>query len=185
MARYFIGFLLAVGLIVLVIVLIVRGLTSPHKAPTQLNLPSYADTDTKVQLTIDTPVTAPDQHHDVIMTVGNPSSTIMITQGYDGDTVNVKSYPLTTSAYEVFLRSLNLNGYIHGNPDPALRDERGHCATGERVIYEIIDGNGNDLERYWHTTCGTGTFSGNVDAVRKLFVAQVPDFVTLTNGISL
>src|SRR5258706_14847567 len=131
MARYFIGFLLAVGLIVLVVVLIIRGLSSPHKGPTALNLPSYAETDTKVQLTIDSPVTAPDQHHDIIMTVGNTDSTLVVTKGYDGDTVRLKSYPMTTSAYAVFLRSLAMNGYIKGNADPAVRDERGHCATGD------------------------------------------------------
>ena len=183
MARYFIGFILAVGLIVVVIVLIVRGVTSPHKGPTAIDLPSYANTDTKVQYTIDTPVKSPDMHNDVIMSVSNTTATIMVTQGYDGDTVNLKSYPMTTSGYEVFLKSLALNGYTKGNADPALRDERGHCATGDRFVYEIIDDTGNDIQRYWHTTCNTGTFGGNPDIIRRLFTEQFPDYSTLTQNV--
>ena len=184
MARYFVGFLLAVGLIVVVVILIIRGLTAPHKGgPTALDLPSYAETDTRVQLTIDTPVTDPDRHNDVILTVGNTASTLVVTKGYDGNTVRIKTYPMTTSAYDVFLRSLNYNGFTKGNNDPSIKDERGHCATGDRIIYEVIDGSGNDLQRYWHTTCNQGTFSGNVDIVQRLFIAQFPDYNSLTNDV--
>jgi hypothetical protein len=185
MARYFVGFLLAVGLIVIVVILIIRGLSGTHKGPTVLDLPSYADTDTKMQLTIDSPVTDPDNHHDIIMSVGDVESTLEITKGYDGDTVTLKNYPMTTSAYAVFLRSLSLNNYTKGNADPALRDDRGHCAAGDRFIYEVIDGNGNDLQRYWYTSCGTGTFGGNANVIRNLFVAQFPDYTTLTHDIRL
>jgi hypothetical protein len=185
MARYFVGFLLAVGLIVVVVVLIIRGLLTPHKAPTALDLPSYAETDTKVQLTIDTPVTDPDHHNDVVMTIGNTASSLMVTKGYDGDTVRIKTYPMTTSAYEVFLRALNYNGFTKGSNDPSLKDERGHCATGQRYIYQIIDGSGSDLQRYWHSSCGQGTFGGNVDIIRHLFMTQFPDFSTQTNDIQL
>jgi hypothetical protein len=185
MARYFIGFLLAVGLIVVVVVLIIRGLTGSHKGPTPLNLPSYADSDVRVQLTIDSPVTSADVHNDVILTVDNTQATLVVTKGYDGDTVRIKSYPTTTSGYAVFLRALAFNNFTKGNNNPNLRDERGRCALGDRFIYEVIDGSGNSLQRYWHTSCGDGTFGGNVSAVRRLFILQFPDYSKLTNDVHL
>ncbi|SRR5581483_1965689 len=185
MARYFIGFLLAVGLIVVVVILIIKALTGTHKGPTPLDLPSYANGDVRVRLTIDSSVTAPDTHHDVVLTVGSNQSSLMITKGYDSEVVSMKNYQMTSSAYGVFLKSLAYNGFTKGNNDPNLADERGHCAQGDRYIYEVIDGSGNDLERYWYTSCGTGTFKGNISAVRTLFVHQFPDYSTQTQNINL
>lgn len=184
MARYFIGFLLAVGLIVVVIILIIHALTGTHKGPTPLDLPSYANSDVRVQLTIDTPITAPDTHNDIVMTIGSNQSTLLITKGYDSNIVNLKNYSMTPSGYAVFLKALAYNGFTKGNSDPNSADERGHCATGSRYIYEVLDGNGNDLQRYWYTSCGTGTFKGNVSLIRSLFVRQFPDYATQTQNIT-
>ncbi|HEU4966242.1 MAG TPA: hypothetical protein VFT53_02045 [Candidatus Saccharimonadales bacterium] len=185
MARYFIGFLLAVGLIVVVVILIIKALTGTHKGPTPLDLPSYANSDVRVQLTIDSPVTSPDTHHDIILTVGSDQSSLMVTKGYDSEVVSMKNYPMTASAYGVFLKALAYNGFTKGAVDSSIADERGHCAQGDRYIYEVIDGSGNDLQRYWYSSCGTGTFKGNVSIIRSLFVKQFPDYSTQTQNISL
>ena len=185
MTRYFIGFLLAVGLIVVVVVLIIHSLTSPHKGPTPLDLPSYANSDVRVQLTIDSPVTAPTTHHDIILTVGDTQSTLLITQGYDNDITTMKNYPMTPAAYGVFLRALSLNGFTKGSTDPALANESGHCAAGDRYIYEVLDGSDNDLQRYWRSTCGTGTFTGDQAFIRQLFINQFPDYATETSSVAL
>jgi len=185
MARYFIGFLLAVGLIVVVVILIIKALTGTHKGPTPLDLPSYANSNVRVQLTIDSPVTSPDTHNDIILTVGSDQSSLMITKGYDSEVVSMKNYPMTASAYGVFLKALSYNGFTQGNSSPSLADERGHCAQGDRYIYEVIDGNGNDLQRYWYSSCNTGTFKGNGPAVRGLFIKQFPDYGTQTQDVNL
>lgn len=185
MAKYFVGFLLAIGLIVLVVVLIIRALTSPHKGPTPLDLPSYATSDVRMQLTIDSPITAPATHNDIILTVGDVQSTLIVTQGYDDSIIDLKNYPMTSSAYGVFLKAIALNGFTKGNSNPALADEKGHCASGDRVIYEVLDANGNDLQRYWSSSCGAGTFSGNIAAIRQLFVKQFPDYATQTEKVNL
>lgn len=185
MARYFIGFLLAIGLIVVVIILIIKALTGTHKGPTPLDLPSYANSDVRVQLTIDSPVTAPDTHSDIIMTIGSTQSTLLITKGYDSNVVSMKNYPMTSGAYAVLLKALAYNGFTKGITDPNLADERGHCAQGDRYIYEVLDGSGNDLQRYWRTSCNTGTFKGNVSAIRSLFVRQFPDYGTQTQSAKL
>lgn len=183
MARYIVGFLLAVGLIIILIVLIIKGLSSsPQKV---LNLDNYANTDTTVQLTIDSPVTAASNHHDIIINVGNIQASLTITQGYNQQVINTQAYPMDNTAYGVFLSSLMLNGFTQGNNSSSLADEQGHCALGDRTIYEVINGQGSDLERYWYTTCGTGTFEGNITVIHQLFEAQIPDYANLTANISL
>lgn len=183
MLRYIIGFFIAVGLIVVVIVLIVRGLSSGHKGPTVTDLNSYANTDIKVQLTIDNPVSAPSTHRDIIITVSSSNSTILITQGYQGQIVTMQTYSMDPSSYAVFLHALSLNGFTKGNSDPAASDDRGHCALGDRYIYEVPDGSGTDLQRYWYTSCGTGTFNGNVNTIQHLFELQIPNYNQLTSNI--
>ena len=189
MVRYIVGFLLAVGLIVVVIVLIVRALisgpsTSPLQ-PAQHDLRSYENTATTVQLTIDSPVTAPERHHDIIINVGNDLTVLTVTQGYQGQAIRSRTYPMDESAYGVFLRALNANGFTQGNNDPTKKDERGHCALGDRFLYQIIDPSGQEIQHYWYTSCGSGTFNGAPATIRRLFQAQVPDYFQQTNGIAL
>lgn len=186
--RYIIGFVAAVGIIALVIVLIVRSiLSSPSNTPTHqpIDLPSYATTLNTVQLTIDAPEVAPDKHHDVIITVGQNQSTIKVTNGYNGNVIRQQTYPMTTSSYAVFLRALYINGFTQGDNNPANKDERGQCALGTRYIYEVIDAFGTTQQHYWRTTCGTGTFNGTYATILRLFELQIPDFSKQTTGIVL
>lgn len=183
--RYVVAFLLAVGLIVVVIILIIHGLVSgPSSAPNvPKNLTDYVGTNTTVQLTLDSPVASADKHKDVIINVGNYEATLTVTQGYDGQIVRSQSYPMNSNAYATFLRALNYNGFTQGNNDPSLKDERGRCALGSRYIYEIIDPNGDDVQRYWYTSCGNGTFNGSSSTVRQLFQNQIPDYAALTRDV--
>lgn len=187
MIRYIVGFLLAVGLIVVVIVLIVRGLVSAPQAPSTkgLDLNSFANTSNTVQFTIDTPVAAESTHRDIIITVGGSEASLEVTKGYSGEVVRQQSYPMTSISYAAFLHALTQNGFATGDNTASNRDERGHCALGDRYIYEAIDGNGNSLQHYWYTSCGTGTFKGNVNAIRTLFSRQIPDYYKLTNDVQL
>lgn len=186
-SRYVVAFLLAVGLIIVVIILIIHGLTSgPSTTPNvPKNLTDYVGTATSVQLTIDSPVASSTQHKDIIINVGNYQATLTVTQGYEGQVLRSQSYPMSSSSYAVFLRALNYNGFTQGNNDPSLKDERGRCALGSRYIYEILDSNGDDVQRYWYTSCGNGTFSGSASTVRQLFQNQIPDYATLTRDVRL
>lgn len=185
MARYTIGFLLALGLIFVVIVLIIRGLVSGPSGPKALDLNSYAETGGSVVLTIDSPVSAAAEHSDIVVSVNNVAATLRVTRGYDNETVRTQTYPMNASAYAVFLRALTLNGYTKGDSNPDKSDERGQCALGSRLSYDVIDPSGNTVQHYWHTTCGGGTFNGDSSAIRRLFVAQIPDYNRLTNDIRL
>lgn len=187
MARYFIGFLLAVGLIVVVIILIIRGLSSgPQKsAPKPVDLMSYAGTSASVRLTLDSPVTALQTHNDAIMDVSSSESVLTVTKGYDGSVLRKKTYPMTVTAFAAFLRSLSLNGFTEGDNSAALKDERGHCAQGQRAIYELIDESDNDVLRYWHSTCGSGSLRGNPVVLQQLFISQFPDYDKLVANTAL
>ena len=184
MTKYAVGLLVALGFILLAVVLIIRGLVSGPSAPNHPNLTSYADTATSVVLTIDTPVSAASTHNDIIITVDKSAATLRLTRGYDGETVQTQTYPLSVGGYSVFLHALALNGFDKGDDSQSNRDERGQCALGERFIYEIIDPNGSVIQHYWHTSCDTGTSSGEVAAIRQLFIAQIPDYNKLTNDVS-
>ena len=187
MTRYIVGFLLAIGLIVIVIILIIKALTGSPKNQTQQvqNLPSLANSGSTVQLTIDSPVTAPQNHKDIIINIGNAQASLRVTQGYEGDTVRQKSYPMDANAYTVFLKALDYNGFTKGNNDASQQDERGHCATGDRYMYEVVDSDGNTLQHYWYTSCNNGTFQGNVSIIQQLFTNQIPDYSSLTGDVSL
>ena len=183
MNRYIAGFLLVIGLILIVIILIIHG--SSSSTPQPLNLNVDANTDIAVQFTIDNPISAASTHNDIIVNVGNTQSSILITKGYQGQIVSMKTYPMNVNSYAIFLRALMINGYTLGNNSSALADERGHCALGDRFIYEVLNGNGNDLERYWSTSCNTGTFLGDIPVIQQLFKTQIPDYDSLTGSITL
>jgi hypothetical protein len=185
--RYIAAFLLAVGLIIVVIILIIHGLLSgPSVAPSvPKSLTDYVGTSTSVQFTIDSPVASADQHKDVIINVSNYQATLTVTQGYEGQVLRSQSYPMSSNSFATFLSALNYNGFTQGNSDPALKDERGHCALGARYVYEILDSNGDDIQHYWYTSCGSGTFSGNAAAIQQLFINQITNYNKLTNDVRL
>lgn len=182
--RYFIGFLVTVGLIILLIVLLFHH--GGSKVPvTKTPLTSYANTDTVVRETIDGPINAPQNHRQLQITVGRDNTTFEEIGGYDGNVIKTQTYGMTQNAYANFLFALNRAGYTQGNTDSALKDERGYCPEGRRYIFEVIQG-GNDLERYWVTTCsGTPkTFNGKSSLIIDLFRAQVPDYTNLTSDLN-
>jgi hypothetical protein len=179
--RYFVGFLITVGLIIFVIILLFRG-GGPVKEP--LFLPDYAGTTAIARYVIDTEISSPQTHRSVEITVGNQTSTLSVLKGYDGDIERTKSYDMTDTAYDVFLHALQVSGFTQGNDNPEFRDERGQCPLGNRYIYEMVNDD-ERLMRFWSTSCNTGTFKGEADAVRELFEKQIPDFDDLTDGLNL
>jgi hypothetical protein len=181
--RYITGILIAIGLVVLTIILIVKALSGggggSSNAPTQIDLNSYASTSAVMQMTIDGPVNADKTHNQIRVTVGRDETTLDILKGYRGNVVSTKTFANNQAAYTQFLHSLNVAGFTKGNIDPNVRDERGYCPTGERFIFEAISG-GQDVMRWWKTSCNQGNFRGQSDVIRALFKAQVPNYNLLT-----
>lgn len=179
--RYFVGFIITIGLIVALILLLV-GHGGGGKVPeTKQPLVSYADTATVVRETIDEKVNDVASHRQIQITVGRDNTTFELHKGYDGEVIHSQTYPMTTSSYGSFLKALQHAGFTDGNSDDSLKDERGYCPLGKRYVFEVLDG-GNDIERYWTTSCNSSpkTFNGKTSTVLTLFRLQVPDYDKLT-----
>ena len=181
--KYFFGFLAAIGLIVAVFILVLRGFSGHSTPQNQINLLDYTTSDTIVRLTVDGPVNAQSTHLGYQITVGREDVTINLTQGYDGRVIQTETLQNTEESYANFLRSLQLLNYTKGNADATKADERGQCSLGSRYVYEIIS-HDQRVERFWSTSCGNGTFGGNAANVRTLFSRQIPDFVQFTRKFS-
>ena len=187
--KYFLGFLAAVGLIVLVVIMIIRGFSGGDNTAQRDPLSNYASTDTIVRMTIDGPIVAEQQHTAYRITVGRSETRIETLKGYEYEILETKTYENNQQSYTNFLRALDLAGFTKGveNPSRDAQDERGVCATGNRYIYETISGT-SQKQRLWATTCGSaGTFKGDKEKVQQLFDRQVPltDFRKMTSRLSL
>jgi hypothetical protein len=176
--KFIIGFLVTIGLIILAFILIFRG-NGGGPAVTTPDITRYSNTNVVMQLTIDGPVNADQTHRMTRITVGQSQVTITTLQGYQNTVIKSKSYDNNSTAYTVFLHALQIQGYSKGSNLASLKDERGVCPLGSRYIYEVIDG-AQDTQRYWHSTCGTGSFKGNVPTINTLFTTQVPDYNDIT-----
>ena len=178
MLRYLIGFVVTVGLIILLVVLLFTGgPSSPNKnvPTTGKPLDTYAATGSQVRLTIDGPIIANQDHRQSQYTIDRDNAALSIIQGYDGTVIDTHSFSNTQASYATFLHALELNGFTKGNTSNSnLKSEVGHCAGGYRYVFELIN-DGRDIERFWTTSCGTvRTFEGNSQFIIDLFHNQIP-----------
>lgn len=185
--RYFVGFLVTIGLIVLAFVLIFnltgRSNTSSTAVPAQqTQLTSYADTTKSVRMTIDGITNADSIHRQVQINISQNQSTFNLIGGYNGNVINSQTYENNQQAYRNFLYALQQAGFSTGDFDPAKADERGACPAGRRVSLDIYDGT-QRVQHLWTTSCGGGTFEGNLNLVNRLFQRQIPDYGQLTRAL--
>jgi hypothetical protein len=184
--KYFLGFLAVITLVVVVFIIILRGFTGggAKEPKQQVNLMDYVNSQTVVKFTVTGPVQADPKHMGYRITVGRDASTIEIIQGYQNNVVKAQTYSNNSAAYADFLRALQLENYTKGDADKSKEDTRGVCPNGNRYTYEVETA-GQAVQRYWSTSCGTGTFQGKASIVRGLFSRQIPDFSTMTANVNL
>lgn len=182
--RYFISFLIAVGIVILIIILLIRAIFGGGEpAEPKAQLLSYNRPGTSMRLTIDGPINSELQHRQVQIDISQRQTQIRTITGYENRTLDSKTFGNNPNAYGVFLRAIDLQGYTDGDNSESLIDERGYCPTGQRYIFEIID-NDNVTQRYWSTSCGgVHSFKGNADVTIGLFRAQIPDYEQITQNI--
>lgn len=172
--KYFFGFLVSLGLIILVFILVLRGFSGGPGETDKDPLADYSTSDTLVRLTVDGRIISDQEHRAYQITIGRSEVRLEALRGYEYETIMTKTYENNQESYYSFLRALDIAGFDKGNDDDANDDERGVCADGQRFVYEIIDGTSQE-QRYWSTSCGGGgTFKGNAAAVRLLFEKQIP-----------
>lgn len=190
--RYFVGFLIAVGLLILLVVLLLTGgggknpRITGEKPHTSSELAAFSKTGAVVRMTVDGETNA-DQLHTVLrITVGSDDVVYEQIQGYEGTVVNQRTFANNENAYNNFLYALGRSGFTRGNDDPKLANEKGYCPLGHRYIFELMDGS-RDIERYWATNCGSGvpkTYEGSLSLTQELFQQQVPGYLNLIENIS-
>jgi hypothetical protein len=186
--RYFFGFLLAIALVIFTFILVLRGFHGNSASPSiTAPLTNYTNTDTTVQFTDDGPVTADQKHQGIRITVGQFATTIQVYQGYQNDITSSQTYENNPSSYGTFLRALELLDYTDGikNPSAALADPRGVCPVGQHYSFQIISGDSSNIQDYWTTTCGGGTYKGNLQEVENLFQNQVPNYTKTAGNVTL
>ena len=183
--RYIVGFLIALGLIVLVFILILKTFNSSSNVKPPTPLISYAGTNVEAELTIAGPITADQTHQALQIIVSQNLNTINIIHGYQGTVTQTQTFPNNQAAYAVFLRAIDIAGFSQGGqPNATANDQRGYCPEGNSYVYQIKNGS-RDIEHYWSTSCGNlGTFKGNVSVVNTLFEQQIPNLNILTANLN-
>jgi hypothetical protein len=181
--RYYIGFLIAIGLSIVLILLLFAG-GGKSKAVTVKPLTSYANTDAVLSITIDGPINADSVHQSLTMSVSSTQALIQSFQGYDRSLTGSQSYPNNQNAFYAFLSAMQIAGFTLGNSNPALANDTGLCPESSRYDYRITQ-DGKQIEHYWSTACGTATYKGNTASTMQLFEAQFPDYGTFTGNLSI
>lgn len=183
--RYFIGFLIILGLIILGIILFIRllfGGSEPQPKDTEA-LTSYARTSTIMQLEIGGPITADQDFRRVQIDVGTNGNEIRIYKGYQNEVIRRENFYGSAESYANFLRAIDLLGYTNGDASEELADERGYCPDGQRYVFSIIDGS-ETKQRFWSTSCGKqGSFKGSDGAITELFENQIPGYSEITDDL--
>ncbi len=160
-----------IWLAVLLFVKIFAGGTDTGSRATT-NLGSYARVGTEAIFTIDGPVKLSQDHRTLRISVDNSEVNMELYSDYAGSVIQQATFPNTSEGYEVFLRSLDTLGFNRGD-DKITKDERGQCPLQNRYVYQLTD-NGQDVFRYWSTSCGPGSSKSQRGPVQTLFQRQVP-----------
>lgn len=199
--RYFVGFLVTIGLLITLLVLLFTGgqgnkggkagkagnpLISARPQTTD-QLVAYSDTAAVVRLIIDGQINSNQTHQAIRITVGKDDVTYEQIQGYEGTVVNRQDFANNQSAYTNFLYALGRAGFTRGDSNSKLANEKGFCALGQRYIFELLDGD-HTIQRYWATSCGGGapkTYKGGLALTLNLFELQLPDYGGLTRDVQL
>jgi len=184
--RYFLGFLITIGLLALVIILVFKGLNSSSPTgPQPKPLSSYSNTYAVAGLLISGPIVADQNFYQVQINISQFSSQVNIIKGYQETVIKTETFGNNPSSYSAFLSAIQGSGFNLGNNNYKYKTPSGFCSFGSSYTYTLTNGN-NSILNYWATSCGNqGDFKGVPGAVNQLFESQIPDFSSFTSGTSL
>ncbi len=181
--KYFIGYLITIGLLILLIIFLMRGGNDRQAPTTEKTLASYASTDAEVSFLNEGPINAASEHEQILITVDRDYVTYQQIIGYDGRVMMTKRFSNTQNAYSAFLSALGHAGFTMADDKESLQNEKGRWPTGHRYIFELNEGT-DQIQRSWGTNCGSAkTFLGNQSLTITLFQAQVPNYNTLSQEV--
>jgi hypothetical protein len=185
MNRYIIGSLAFIGLVILLVVILFTGGGSPKKTiPAPLY--SYANSQAYVQMVVDGPIVAPQNHNSVKITINRNSANFELIQGYNGHVISSKTFSNSENSFRNFLYALYYAGYSNGTVNSQYPSDIGLCPTGDRYDMYLVN-NGNIITHYWVTNCSNTpkTYNGNFGLTLLLFNRQIPNIGTLSQNANL
>jgi hypothetical protein len=183
-------FLISLGVVLLLIFGIVifnRGGSKPTSvAPSKtIKLTDYAkNPNVTLRMTTAGPINANENHRTIEISISSTSRSVNVFTGYQGQVLTANTFNNNEPAFSEFLAALNRALFTREarvgeniNPDAI-------CPTGNRTHYTITDGGKTEMD-LWAASCAGGSFGGNRPLTNSLFQAQIPNYSTLTSGVSL
>lgn len=193
MKRYIFGvifiFLLTLG----VLLFFVDGPKSQTQKETKVDdnqkqakrLTDYAGSNTsRVVLIEQGKLVGDDSYKSIRITISRDRRSVEVLDSYSLRVEKSQEFSNSQVAYETFLHALDKAGYTNTQGD-TKSDERGVCPTGNRYVYEVIDGT-EQVQRSWSTSCSNkqGTYAG-ASITKQLFRSQITDYSKFVSGIKL
>lgn len=183
--------LFIVGLIIAAIVSVIRIVTGDNKPIVQVDSSNASLLDTtaasKVRMTIRGPIVGNEEFRSYQVTVAPGSREFKRYSGYIKMPIADKSYSNNVTAYDEFVHALSKANLAKGVPLIGdANDTRGVCATGQVHEFEIFN-DGKVVKQLWTSSCkgSAGSLAADVEQLRELFLAQVPDATAILSGRSL
>lgn len=179
--KYFFGFLATAAAIV-VVILLVSGLfrtldvNQNNQTPSQItyDLLDQSTVDGVIRITIDGPVVAEEQYRSLRITVSKNVRTIEVLKGYGRTVEKTQTFSNSPDSFKAFLGALKAADFAKRR-EGTISDPRATCVTGTKTFYELQIGSDKKVDT-WSASCSVkqGSFTGNTDAVVKLFRNQIP-----------
>jgi hypothetical protein len=164
------------------------GKTSNTKPVTSaVVLADHATKDNAVSYMVDGVTNSTEDHRAIKITITNKARTLEVFSGYNGNVIISQSFANDTASYRVFLAGLQTVGFIKQNTKNTDLNYTGKCPLGYRFILNT-SGIKDAPQLLWTSSCGNavkGNFAGNLDSVKQLFKAQIPDYNKLITGVRI
>ncbi|MBP7767313.1 hypothetical protein KA068_02225 [Candidatus Saccharibacteria bacterium] len=149
------------------------------------SLTDYASSNTsRVVLTEQGEIVGDDSYKSIRITVSRDRRLVEVLDSYSLRVEKSQEFPNSQVAYETFLHALDKAGYTNSQGD-TKSDERGVCPTGNRYVYEVVDGT-EQVQRTWSTSCSAkhGTYAGT-SITKQLFSNQITDYRKFVSDVRL
>lgn len=140
--------------------------------------------DSSVEYNVAGEINATENHRAIQIIISPTSRTVNVYTGYEGQILNTQTYTNNKNAYSDFITALGRAGFSKERRIDANINPQAICPTGSRTHYKIFDGSQEQMDR-WTASCASGSYGGNVSLTNTLFTAQIPDYNTITKGVSI
>jgi len=136
-----------------------------------------------VEFTTEGAIIAPENHRTILINISPLTRTVTVFTGYEGQVFKTQTLPNDKNSYTEFLAALARAGFVKERKIDGSISSQAICPTGTRTHYKVIEG-GNDVQNLWSASCTTGSFGGNTPLTGTLFRAQIPNYSSITQGVS-